>query len=107
MDVVNAVIICNCLIAIACCWVAWKLWQVKQVLSLTTRVVTRWERQVFEAMATAPANVLSLHNQVQQWQLTYQQLAIHYHQLQQALALLGLLRAWWRSGWYPFQGNRR
>lgn len=107
MNLVSTVVICNCLIAIACCWVAWKLWQVKQVLSQTTRVVTSWEHNVRRTMAIAPTNVLSLHNQVQQWQLTYQQLAIYYQQLQQALTLLGLLRVWWRPGWYPFQGKRR
>jgi hypothetical protein len=92
-----SVIVCNCAIALGCFWVAWKLWQIRQVLALSARVVTTWERNTHNTLFSAPQAIFTGKVCIQQWRDYYQKLDPYRQQVEQVMALLSFVQIVQRS----------
>jgi len=104
---ITTVILINCLISLVCFYTAWKLWQIRQVLSLTTKVVTAWERNTHNTLALSPDAILNGKLCIQQLRENYQHLEPQLQQLQRMLALVSLLQLVWRSARNPMRSPNK
>ena len=90
---ITVVIVLNVLISLLCLYVAWYLWNLRRALAIAADVLTLFDRDTHNVLYGAP-------NAISQGQLglramrgNYRQLETQLQQIQQVLALLGLVQS--------------
>ncbi|HLO50456.1 MAG TPA: hypothetical protein VK211_18715 [Kamptonema sp.] len=93
----TTVLIINVLISLLCFYIAWKVWQVRRVLSRVESTLTVMERRSHNILSQAPEFLVKREKSVRKLRQQYQQLESQVQQLQQVLGLLTLGGTLWRS----------
>lgn len=88
--VVLCVIALNVVIALMGFYLAWRIWQVKQVLSVTVRNLTVWERSTHRVLnpEVTPQNILMGRSGIAALRSHYAQLQQQIEQLQRILGVV-------------------
>ena len=92
----TAVLIINLLISLLCFYIAWKAWQVKQLLDRVERILTAMENNAHNFLSQAPDFLAKRENRTHKLRQQYRQLESQVQQLQQVLGLLTLGSTLWR-----------
>lgn len=93
----TAVVIFNVLLSLVCFYIAWKVWQLKQVLEQMERTLIVMERCTHNVLSQAPNFLLQRQNGTSQLRQHYQRLEVQIQQVQQLVGVLNLGRVAWRQ----------
>ncbi|OLP16108.1 hypothetical protein BST81_23065 [Leptolyngbya sp. 'hensonii'] len=101
---ITAIIATNVVIALACFYLAWKIWQMKGFLARAANRLTAYERATRRGLAVSPPAILWAQRGTYQLRQRYRGLEPQVEKLRQVLLLLG-----WASGWWSqmARGNRK
>ncbi|MEO0488246.1 MAG: hypothetical protein AAFZ49_01650 [Cyanobacteria bacterium J06659_2] len=85
----------NLVLALACCYTAWRIWQLRRKLANVADTLTRWEYSTHRVLKDAPDNILKAQTGTTQARAQYQTLMLRLQRLRQILVLIGVGQQLW------------
>ena len=91
------VVICNLLIALVNLFIAWKIWQLRQVLAKLADILIAVELTSRKLLSAAPAALAPGKKRTRNLKESYRQLKLQLQLLRQILTFLGLVNKIWQG----------
>lgn len=91
------VLISNLLITVFNLYIAWKIWQLRQVLAIVTDYLHTLEKSVNGILTPAPQVIMQGKQGTGNLKITYRKLELQLQQINKILQLLSLANFVWRS----------